>query len=63
MEEVLPILNHKVRNHIILIDDAREFTGKGGYPDIVELSQVVTQTMNIKKTDSAQYYETNKFFR
>ena len=43
MEEIGPILNHYVRNHIILIDDAREFTGKEGYPDIVEFAKDVTQ--------------------
>ncbi|MBW2661262.1 MAG: hypothetical protein JRD93_04565 [Deltaproteobacteria bacterium] len=43
MEEVLPILDHKVRNHVILIDDAREFTGKDGYPEIVKFTQEVTQ--------------------
>lgn len=43
MEEIGPILNHYVRDHIILIDDAREFTGKGGYPDIVGFTQEVTR--------------------
>jgi len=40
-EEIVPILNHWVRNHIILIDDAREFRGKDGYPDIMELKEEV----------------------
>jgi hypothetical protein len=35
--ELETILNHKVKNHIILIDDARMFTGKGGYPKLKDL--------------------------
>jgi len=43
MEEIGPILNHCERDHIILIDDAREFTGKDGYPDIVEFTKDVAR--------------------
>jgi hypothetical protein len=43
MDEIIAILNHWVRNHIILIDDAREFTGTDGYPDILEFTNNVTQ--------------------
>ena len=39
VEEITPILNHCVKNHVILIDDAREFRGKEGYPDIEEFKQ------------------------
>ena len=41
MEEIIPILNHTIKSHVILIDDAREFAGKDGYPDLVELKQKV----------------------
>jgi len=32
LEELSSILTHPVKNHVVLIDDAREFTGKEGYP-------------------------------
>lgn len=35
--EVDAILSHHVPGHVILIDDAREFTGQGGYPRLSEL--------------------------
>jgi hypothetical protein len=33
------ILTHPIRNHVILIDDARDFTGKGGYPTVPQLRE------------------------
>lgn len=36
-EEVNSILRHKVKNHIILIDDASLFIGKNNYPTIKKL--------------------------
>jgi len=36
-EELNHILNHPVRNHVILIDDARCFTGENDYPRLEEL--------------------------
>jgi hypothetical protein len=43
LDEIIAILNHPVKNHIILIDDAREFKGTNGYPDIQEFTKNVTQ--------------------
>ena len=34
LEELSSILTHPVKNHVVLIDDAREFTGRGGYPHV-----------------------------
>jgi len=34
LKELDTILGHSVNDHLILIDDAREFTGKNGYPTI-----------------------------
>ena len=41
MEEVIIILTHSVKKHVILIDDAREFTGRDGYPELSELKEKV----------------------
>lgn len=38
-EELDHILAHRVHNHVMLIDDARCFTGEGGYPVLAELQQ------------------------
>jgi len=35
--ELISIFNHPIKNHIILIDDARLFVGKNDYPTIEEL--------------------------
>lgn len=40
-EEVQFILDHEVRAHVILIDDARGFNGTNDYPSIDELREVV----------------------
>jgi hypothetical protein len=37
MEELKQICDHPVKNHVILIDDARLFTGKNDYPTIESL--------------------------
>ena len=44
LQEVDAILHHEVGNHVILIDDAREFTGRGDYPTIPELKARVLGT-------------------
>jgi hypothetical protein len=35
--ELTALLHHPVRRHMVLIDDARLFTGTDGYPTIDEL--------------------------
>jgi len=40
-EELDAIFNGKVKNHILLIDDARCFVGQGDYPTIDELAKYV----------------------
>ncbi len=41
IDELKTILSHKINNHVILIDDARCFTGELDYPSIEELKQLV----------------------
>jgi len=40
-EELKAIFSDKFNNHIILIDDARDFVGKGDYPTISEISDFI----------------------
>ena len=40
-EELKLILAHPIRNHVILIDDARGFVGQHGYPDMGELREII----------------------
>jgi hypothetical protein len=42
-QEMACIFDHPIRDHVILIDDAREFTGRAGYPTIPELQGWVKQ--------------------
>lgn len=35
--ELDAILEHPIKNHVILIDDARDFTGEDGYPRLCEV--------------------------
>ena len=41
MQELEHIFSHRIRNHVILIDDARCFNGEHGYPDMQELRDFV----------------------
>jgi hypothetical protein len=41
IEEMTAILEHKIKAHIILIDDARLFDGTRGYPTVDELRNLV----------------------
>lgn len=38
--ELNSIFNHKVKNHVILIDDARLFIGKDDYPKLEEIEEL-----------------------
>jgi hypothetical protein len=40
-QELEIILNHGISGHVVLIDDARCFTGKKGYPTIKDLSAAI----------------------
>lgn len=51
LQELNHILNHHIKNHIILIDDARCFIGKNDYPSIENLKKFITEKnpdLNIK---------------
>ena len=41
--ELSAILNHTIKEHVILIDDARCFDGRNGYPHLDELLYVIRQ--------------------
>jgi hypothetical protein len=41
LEELKAILNHPVKNHVILVDDARCFTGENEYPTIETLRELI----------------------
>jgi hypothetical protein len=41
--ELLAILRHPIRNHVVFIDDARCFTGQGGYPALRDLQSSIPQ--------------------
>ncbi len=43
LQELLVVSNHFIKNHIILIDDARLFIGKHDYPAISKLKSVVAK--------------------
>lgn len=43
IEEIKSILNHKIKGHIILIDDASEFNGKNDYPTIKMIKDIVSK--------------------
>ncbi len=44
IEELSTILSHKVNGHVVLIDDARCFTGKDDYPTIKALRKIVRKS-------------------
>ena len=43
MNELSHILSHQIHGHVILIDDARCFTGRNDYPTIAELNSFVNE--------------------
>ena len=42
VQELNILLNHSAYNHIILIDDAREFTRNNNYPSLEEVASLIT---------------------
>jgi hypothetical protein len=40
--ELISIMTHPSPGHVVLIDDARHFTGKAGYPTLDEIRGIVT---------------------
>ena len=55
LEELIQISEHKIKNHLILIDDAREFNGTNEYPHLSLIKEFVRKKMPthrlIVKTD------------
>lgn len=41
--ELVSLLSHPVRQHVILIDDARHFTGQDGYPSTQKIQEILTR--------------------
>ena len=46
VKEIKAILEHPCSDHVILIDDAREFTGNNNYPTLEELRQLLKDSRN-----------------
>ena len=46
VKEIKSILEHPCSDHVILIDDAREFTGNNNYPTLEELRQILKDSRN-----------------
>jgi hypothetical protein len=42
VEELLAIARHPVHGHVVLIDDARLFTGNNDYPTLLDVSRTIT---------------------
>lgn len=49
-KELESILKHKVNNHVVLIDDVREFDGKNDYPDINKIIDKINKETPWYKT-------------
>jgi len=43
MREIVCIFDHPVRDHVILLDDARDFVGRSGYPTVEALRDWVAK--------------------
>lgn len=41
VQELTHIMEHPIHGHVLLIDDAREFTGRNGYPGYEDLRAVI----------------------
>ena len=51
IDELTVILNHEVKNHLLLIDDADKFNGENDYPTLKELKKFVlkkNQNLDLK---------------
>lgn len=42
-EELTAILGHKIKYHVLLIDDADAFTGKNDYPKITKINKIISK--------------------
>ncbi len=42
ISELQTILNHRIKKHLILIDDARDYKGKDDYPTIYQLKKIIS---------------------
>lgn len=45
LEELKCILSHPIKDHVILVDDARYFNGKNGWPSLKEI-RMLTRKLN-----------------
>ncbi len=45
-EELTSILSHKIKRHVILIDDADAFMGKKDYPTIAKIEKIILKENN-----------------
>ena len=43
MDELRRIFNNPINGHVILIDDARDFTGQNDYPDLEEIRKLIVR--------------------
>ncbi len=43
-QELAAIFAHPNKNHVVLIDDIRDFSGRNGYPTVPELKRIVTES-------------------
>lgn len=43
VEELLTIFAHQIKNHVVVIDDMREFNGTHDYPHLSELKKIVAE--------------------
>lgn len=51
LRELKTILQHKVKSHVILIDDAREFIGKNDYPKISQIRKMSAKHYHLEVKD------------
>ena len=58
VNELMTIFDHKIKNHVILIDDARLFNGTEDYPTIEELRELFA-----KKRPDYQFSVVNDVIR